>query len=97
MAAGRMRSRGSSREPYAETEFTAGLNNNSSPDLITTGPDNALWFVERSTGRLGRITTAGAISYRSLGAPVDCSGRRAAELALVRAGRRVSDGWMIRR
>jgi virginiamycin B lyase len=29
---------------------------------ITAAPDDALWFTERGTGRIGRITTAGAIT-----------------------------------
>src|SRR5262249_46593427 len=33
---------------------------------LTLGPDGALWFVERSTGRLGRITAAGALSFQSV-------------------------------
>jgi virginiamycin B lyase len=35
---------------------------NSVPVEIANGPDGALWFAERAAGRLGRITTAGAIS-----------------------------------
>ena len=31
----------------------------SNPTAITAGPDGALWFVESSTGWIGRITTSG--------------------------------------
>jgi virginiamycin B lyase len=43
------------------TEFpvpTAGAD----PLGITAGPDGALWFTEPSTGRIGRITTAGVVT-----------------------------------
>jgi len=32
-------------------------------DDIVQGPDNALWFTNNDFGRLGRITTAGAVSF----------------------------------
>ena len=35
---------------------------NSLSYAITTGPDDALWFVEYSSAKIGRITTAGAIT-----------------------------------
>ena len=35
---------------------------NSIPEGITTGPDGALWFTEFGAGKVGRITTAGAIT-----------------------------------
>ncbi|HEX8036911.1 MAG TPA: SMP-30/gluconolactonase/LRE family protein [Ktedonobacterales bacterium] len=35
---------------------------NSEPLSITTDPDGNLWFVERSTNRIGRITPTGAIT-----------------------------------
>jgi hypothetical protein len=44
------------------TEFTDGLTPSSEPSAITAGPDGALWFTERGSGRIGRITTAGAIT-----------------------------------
>jgi streptogramin lyase len=50
--------------PQAATaidEFPVGSN----PGGITTGSDGALWFVEEGTSRIGRITTAGAVSYPS--------------------------------
>jgi virginiamycin B lyase len=32
---------------------------------ITSGPDNSLWFTEQPSNKIGRITTAGAITeYR---------------------------------
>src|SRR5438046_8978896 len=34
----------------------------SEPGGITAGPDGNLWFTEGSTNRIGRITTAGAIT-----------------------------------
>ncbi|WP_431940544.1 hypothetical protein [Nocardia grenadensis] len=36
------------------------------PSMITTGPDGALWFTEWAATRLGRITTAGAITGTEL-------------------------------
>ncbi len=35
---------------------------NSQPGAIVAGADGALWFIERGTGAIGRITTAGEIS-----------------------------------
>jgi streptogramin lyase len=32
------------------------------PEWITTGPDGALWFTETGSGKIGRSTTAGAIT-----------------------------------
>jgi streptogramin lyase len=32
------------------------------PGGITTGPDGALWFTQEMTGRIGRMTTAGAVT-----------------------------------
>lgn len=34
----------------------------STPFAIVTGPDNALWFTENQTTKIGRITTTGAIT-----------------------------------
>jgi len=36
---------------------------------ITRGPDGALWFTEQSADRIGRITTAGAITEYALPSP----------------------------
>src|SRR5258707_1100994 len=35
---------------------------NSQPAGITAGPDGALWFIERSANKIGRITTAGVVT-----------------------------------
>lgn len=35
---------------------------NSSPVLITAGPDGALWFTENATSKIGKITTAGVVT-----------------------------------
>jgi virginiamycin B lyase len=35
---------------------------NSGPNGITAGPDGAIWFTESFTGKIGRITTRGAIT-----------------------------------
>jgi virginiamycin B lyase len=32
------------------------------PNFITLGPDGALWFTEGNAGKIGRITTAGAVT-----------------------------------
>ena len=58
-------------QPDAITRFTADpparavatrLPATSDPRSIVAGPDGALWFVEG--GRIGRITTTGALTYR---------------------------------
>ena len=50
------------------TTFTAGLSSSSNPRSITVGPDGALWFVEDGgSGRIGRITTDGALTWQSVG------------------------------
>jgi streptogramin lyase len=41
------------------TEFSIPTPN-SDPEVITTGPDGALWFTEANASKIGRITTAGA-------------------------------------
>src|SRR5438876_4943936 len=38
------------------------LPNRTTPFGITAGPDGALWFTERSSNRIGRITTTGVIT-----------------------------------
>jgi streptogramin lyase len=45
-----------------ETSFPTGAD----PHSILAGPDGALWFVEQ--GRIGRITTAGTVTYTAVGA-----------------------------
>jgi len=35
---------------------------NSNANIITLGPDGALWFTERNSSKVGRITTAGVIT-----------------------------------
>jgi streptogramin lyase len=50
------------------TEFSQGLTAFSDPSSITVGPDGSLWFVEYpSPGRIGKITTAGAITEVATG------------------------------
>jgi hypothetical protein len=50
------------------TEFSTGLTTNSAPDQIVAGPDGNLWFTEqKNPGRIGRITTSGAVSEFSVG------------------------------
>jgi streptogramin lyase len=51
------------------TEFSAGLNPGSSPDLgITPGPDGNVWFADNgTTDAIGRITPAGQITEFSDG------------------------------
>lgn len=39
------------------------LPSDSQPSSITVGPDGALWFTDYRANRVGRITTAGAISW----------------------------------
>ena len=46
----------------AEYTLTSG----SQPFHITSGPDGALWFTERGSNKIGRITTAGAESEYSI-------------------------------
>ena len=38
----------------------------SKPSQITSGPDGNLWFTDESTSKLGRLTTAGAVTEYSL-------------------------------
>lgn len=47
----------------AESYFPLGIDVD--PRAIVAGPDGALWFVE--DGRIGRVTTGGTLSYRSVG------------------------------
>jgi Immunoglobulin domain/Immunoglobulin I-set domain len=39
---------------------------NGVPDVITTGPDGALWFTENNGDKIGRITTAGVFTEFSI-------------------------------
>lgn len=43
---------------------------------ITAGPDRALWFGESRARRLGRVTTAGAVTEQAVDLPVHASGTR---------------------
>jgi streptogramin lyase/subtilisin-like proprotein convertase family protein len=43
-------------------EFSAGITAASSPSSIAAGPDGNLWFTEKNAGKIGRITTAGAVT-----------------------------------
>jgi streptogramin lyase len=52
--------------PLAELPYTLG--GQSDPRSIVAGPDGALWFVDGVGGRIGRITTSGLLTYRSVGA-----------------------------
>src|SRR5256885_2235398 len=36
------------------------------PNGITTGPDGALWFTEAGAGKIGRVTTGGAVTEFTL-------------------------------
>ena len=42
--------------------YQTGLGSGSAPSHIVTGPDGALWFTELTGAKIGRITTAGAIT-----------------------------------
>lgn len=42
---------------------------NSQPTGIANGPDGSLWFTEQSVGKIGRITTTGAITEFPLPSP----------------------------
>jgi|SRR5580658_572764 virginiamycin B lyase len=44
------------------------VTSNFRPQSITAGPDGALWFTNSNSPNLGRITTAGAVSYYPSGA-----------------------------
>jgi virginiamycin B lyase len=54
---------GVAKEALAQaiTEFPVPTAN-SEPAGITMGPDGALWFIERSANKIGRITTAGVVT-----------------------------------
>ncbi len=52
----------------ARVDVSVSLNPSTSPRSITAGPDGALWFVEgNAPGRLGRVTTSGALTWQSVG------------------------------
>src|SRR5207248_6214937 len=53
-----------SAQTAAISEFAISLAG--TPRGIAAGPDGALWFTESDAHRIGRITTAGAISEFSL-------------------------------
>jgi virginiamycin B lyase len=58
--------------PLACTDFgTAGCFP-AQPAGIAAGPDNALWFAEYGTNKIGRTTTAGAVTEYSI--PTECFG-----------------------
>ena len=48
-------------------EFGGGSGQVGGPSGIAAGPDDALWFTEPQAGRIGRISTAGALSVFSAG------------------------------
>ncbi len=48
------------------TEFSSGISPAAQPWLITTGPDGNLWFTEYGRNKIGRISTAGAITEYGL-------------------------------
>src|SRR5262249_9846646 len=47
---------------------------NSSPFQIIAGPDRNLWFTEFAAGKIGHITTGGAITEYSLSTPFSNAG-----------------------
>jgi streptogramin lyase len=49
------------------TEFTAGINSNSTPTGIAAGADGNLWFTEQYVDGIGRITPSGAVTEFSSG------------------------------
>jgi streptogramin lyase len=57
-------------EPFGQiTEFSSGFSPGAIPGSLTPGSDGNLWFTDRGTTAMGRITTAGAISEYSGGFP----------------------------
>lgn len=50
-----------STSAFTETDFAIPTAN-SGPQAIAAGPDGALWFTEGNSGKIGRVTTAGAIT-----------------------------------
>jgi streptogramin lyase len=61
---------GAAPTPSTESAPAAGpsishfplLTQGAGPHAITSGPDGALWFTEDLAGKIGRITTSGAIT-----------------------------------
>ena len=50
-------------------DLTLDLNPGSFPHRITPGPDGAMWFTEYGSNRIGRVTTAGALTEFPLPRP----------------------------
>jgi streptogramin lyase len=46
---------------------------NAQPTDIALGGDGALWFTERATGKIGRVTTSGAVTEFSIVRPPDAN------------------------
>jgi streptogramin lyase len=51
------------------TEFSSGFNPGAIAGSLTPGADGNLWFTDRGTGSMGRISPAGGISEYPLGLP----------------------------
>ena len=49
------------------TEFSTGITSGAHPANIAAGPDGNLWFTERSTNSIGRITPEGTVTEFSSG------------------------------
>jgi streptogramin lyase len=47
-------------------EFSTGIVSGAIPKYIAAGPDGNMWFTERQSGKLGRITPAGTITEFSV-------------------------------
>jgi len=44
------------------TPFTSGITTNANISKLVNGPDGNIWFTERTTGYIGRITTSGTVT-----------------------------------
>ena len=53
--------------PVTVNEYSTGITAGSRPAYVVAGPDGALWFTEWGGNRIGRITTAGAVTEWATG------------------------------
>src|SRR5579871_6645699 len=55
---------------FSEFATSSSPYGSSAPDVITVGPDNALWFTEVDGNSIGRITTSGSLTEFPITTPI---------------------------